>query len=145
MNTNPIIKSAVKKKDDHMIPILQREGNLPDAGFRDGTGEKHNKLTRDVVVSYVSTYGDKTRVGVINRYGKDNGSDKSFFWKPRPYHPFVYTFEVAFVIPEEDQRLHDLLKGREDAPYTGTAADWVWVTKIINRIEEIGGEHLSWC
>jgi hypothetical protein len=72
----------------------------------------------------------------------------SAFAEDRPLWPWdgglVYNFGGAFVIPDYDATLERLILERADAPYTGTRADSVRVTAIMDRILALGGHHLFW-
>lgn len=67
-------------------------------------------------------------------------------WKPLAQYRFglPYNFTGCAIVPKYDERLAFLIRDRAASPYTGTADDGRRIDSIFNRIEEIGGDTLSW-
>jgi len=95
-----------------------------------------NDASRKIIDEYAKM-GDCWLIKV-NRY-----SDKDkLMWKYEG--DFVYNFGADYVVPVHDKDLEQLLIERDEAEYTGTAADSVRIDKIIDRVIEIGGSILIW-
>lgn len=56
----------------------------------------------------------------------------------------IYNYEFSFIIPVDDKKLKELIYERDNSEYTGTKEDYEKITKITNRIYELGGLHLTW-
>jgi hypothetical protein len=97
--------------------------------------DRLNDLNRQLIRAYADEYGTAW-LGQIN-YTPDKP-----LWKWDG--GFVYNWGASFVIPCYDETLHKLILDRRNALYTGTADDAVRVARILNRIEDLGGEHLLW-
>jgi hypothetical protein len=81
-------------------------------------------------------------LGRINLYGSERHGASPYMWKWDG--SLVRNFSCAFVLPAFDAELERLIKERDDAPYTTTAADAVLVEAIIERVTAVGGHHLFW-
>lgn len=96
-----------------------------------------NAISRQFIHAYRAKYG-VAWVGIINRSGTSRK------WIEKYDGGMVYNFAYSFVLPQNDAELVQLLQDREDAPYTGTSADWERLKLIEKRIYDIGGRYLHW-
>ncbi len=88
----------------------------------------------------IELMGSGAWLGNINLYAPDR---MQIMWQPGE-HEDLTTFCAAFVIPAFDQELHDMIKARHEAEYTGTKADYARVNAITERVAAIGGYMLLW-
>ena len=56
----------------------------------------------------------------------------------------VFNFAASFALPVNDPELLALLKERASAEYTGTSDDAKRIDAIYKRMDELGGQILSW-
>jgi hypothetical protein len=100
-----------------------------------------NDSCRRVIEAMAEDHGE-CWLGSINLYGADRHGAKPYMWKWDG--SLVRNFSCAFVVPGYDAELERLIRERDDAPYTGVAADAVRVAAIMDRIAAVGGTHLFW-
>jgi len=126
---------AVGRLTNLMLPHLRFNGCLPEAD------PDINDASRQIVMAMVKDHGE-CWLGKINLYGDDRGKPEKVL---RKYDGgIVYNFGASFVIPEFDQKLVDLIIGRDTAMYEGTKKDALRLDPIFNRIEKLGGHSLHW-
>lgn len=93
-------------------------------------------------IQAVSEIWPEVWLGHVNLYGKDRHGGKAIMQKWEG--ELVYNFEYAFAVPGHDIELEKMIRERDDAEYTGTAADYKRIDVIFARIEALGGETLAW-
>lgn len=100
-----------------------------------------NVISRAMIVAYHKKHG-KCFLGKINDYDQHGANPQIVF---TPYTgQKIYNFEYAFVIAEEDEELRRMLKQHNTAKlYDGKSASQL-INKITARINDLGGEFLSW-
>lgn len=115
--------------------LQEGDGCLPEADTA------INNASRSVITAMVEDHGEAW-LGKINLHGDERHGAVPVLWKwdDEP----VCNFGCAFVTPRHDADLERLIRERDDATYTTTAADAVLVEAIINRVYAIGGIYLSW-
>lgn len=111
--------------------------------MNEGTSEfdmSINNISRTVIQAMKEEKGN-CFLGKINLYGEEREKE----YKLIEYTgQMVYNFEYAFCIPCYDTELERMINERNKAEYTGTKDDSIRVKKIMERINEIGGEYLFW-
>ena len=126
------------RKDHHANFIRSvREGG----GWPVEADEYLNNSCRRLVQAMHDQHGE-CWLGKVNLYDKERHGAVPVLWKWDG--SLVRNFSCAFVVPTYDETLERLIRERDDAPYTTTAADAVRVGEIIERITALGGEHLYW-
>lgn len=98
-----------------------------------------NELNRFLIEAFAKEKGEAW-LGRVNRYEEDRGKPYLVKYEGQK----VYNFEYTFIVPCHDKELITLIKEREGAEYTGTCEDAPRVTKILDRIKELGGASLVW-
>lgn len=99
--------------------------------------ERHNAEQRSRLADYLAEHG-RAWVGKINIYPPAIAELVPYTGQP------VRNFEADFVVPCPDPALLRLIIERQEAPYTGTAADGPRVDAIFERIATLGGLILTW-
>jgi len=111
-----------------------------------------NDASRAVVVAMHTEHGSAW-LGKINLYDKERHGGHPIMWLYGGDHYcascssdgwLVYNFGASFVAPAYDAELVRLIAERDDAKYTGTRDDAERVKVIFERLEAIGGTHLTW-
>lgn len=115
--------------------LLEGDGCLPEADT------EINAASRAVVSAMAEDHGEAW-LGKINLHGDERHGAVPVMWKWDG--ELVHNFGCAFVAPRFDEDLAKLIRDRDDAEYTTTAADAVRVEAILERVYAIGGISLSW-
>lgn len=97
----------------------------------------HNDRQRTRLAAYLAAHG-RAWIGKVNIYPPARAELVEFTGQ------LVHNFAADFAVPRPDPTLLRLIIERDDAPYTGTAADAQRIDAIFARITELGGLILSW-
>jgi hypothetical protein len=95
-----------------------------------------NDMSRKIIQAYKDEAG-QAWLGRINLYGKTYRLTEFI-------GQMVYNFEYCYVLPIHDDQIEQMVQDREKAEYTGTKEDAERLTRIFERIEELGGTLLHW-
>ena len=121
-------------------------------GFHpDEADPERNEANRRVIEAMSAAHGGECWLGRVNLHQDlpedDDGQHEPpnwmtalWKWSGKP----VYNFGASFVVPRYDAELERLIREREAAPYTTTAADYERVTAIHERLDAVGGVCLHW-
>jgi hypothetical protein len=114
---------------------IEGDGCLPEADT------DINNASRRVIEAMAEENGEAW-LGKFNLHGDERHGAVPVIWKWDG--GLVYNFGCDFVAPKFDEALEKLLRERDDAEYTTTAADVVRLRAIFERIAAIGGISLIW-
>ena len=110
-------------------------------GFPSEFETNMNNISRKKIEIFAAMHNnEKCCLGKINRYSEDVEKPYLVAYEGQR----VFNFEYGFMIPCYDEKLVEMIRDREHAEYTGTTDDYKRVTKIMNRIYELGGFNLFW-
>jgi hypothetical protein len=129
------VSDAKRALSGLVLPHLIEDGCLPEAD------NEINDASRNVIKAMQNEHGEAW-LGNINLHEYHKGEDEPVIWK---WHGgLIRNFAVSFVVPKYDTELEKLIIDRADAEYKGTSEDYGCVNTIMNKIESLGGIHLSW-
>jgi hypothetical protein len=134
------VKEASRELTTEFVRGLREgDGCLPEAD------SAINNASRRVIEAMQEEHGEAW-LGQINLSEgdrvKNGGKPEAAMWKWDG--GLVYNFGCSFVLPRFDAELLRLILERDVAPYTGTREDSGRVTKILERVREVGGRTLAW-
>jgi hypothetical protein len=129
------------------VASIRRSGGL----HPEEADSERNDANRGVIEAMAAAHGGECWLGRVNLdHGlpKDDDSEHEHFYADVPLWRWsgkpVYNFGASFVVPRHDAELERLIRERDAAPYTTTAADYQRVTAIHERVTEVGGALLHW-
>lgn len=99
--------------------------------------ERNPEIHNAEQTAIVGSFGPGCWVGRINLYG----NDRTPMWEWDGEHS---VYGTAFVIPNEDDELRQMILERKDAVYNGAVDDAMHVDAIMDRIVALGGKLLVW-
>jgi len=110
-----------------------------------------NEAGRKVIETMAAANGGECWLGRVNLHKglpeNDDGPHEPLHWQT-PLWKWtgkpVCNFGASFVVPRHDAELERLIRERDAAPYTTTAADYERVTVIHERLDAVGGVRLHW-
>jgi len=141
------LSEATRRLTDCLFDSIRRSD-----GFHPEEADPElNEANRTVIQAMAAEYGGECWLGRVNLYRglpeDDDGEHEPFHanvtmwrWSGKP----VYNFGASFVLPRHDAELEQLIRDRDAADYTTTAADYERVTAIHKRVVEVGGVLLHW-
>jgi hypothetical protein len=113
---------------------IQYRGHIPEAN------ETLNNLQREKISALYERNG-KAFIGKINHYGGERELLTADVVFVQFFGQQVYNFEADFIVPFADRELAEMIV-RWNAG--GLPASLELISKITNRIHEIGGVSLRW-
>ena len=110
-----------------------------------------NAASRKVIEAMAAANGGECWLGRVNLHKgqreDDDGRHEPLHWQT-PLWKWtgkpVCNFGASFVVARFDAELERLIRERDAAPYTTTAADYERVTVIHERLDAVGGVRLHW-
>lgn len=126
---------------DQMTTInLEQCRHLARHGYPEEWDHWWNDNNRRMIELFQDAYGDLW-LGRINLY---RPCHEKILWQARYQEDDFLNFCAAFMIPEYDQKLFDLILARHDAPWINTRSDAVMLDPILDRVTELHGIQLLW-
>lgn len=129
---------TLKEAEKRHLDKLFESARMGD-GWPCEADEALNNSCRGVVDAMAEEHGS-CWLGKINLYREDRGRPCLWKWNGE----LVLNFSCAFVLPDYDAELEQLILTRSDAPYTTSADDLERINLITERIRAVGGMMLFW-
>jgi hypothetical protein len=112
------------------------KNDIKESGWIHEDNPDVNDLQRKLITAMKAKHPN-LRLGVINLH---NGATKIMWpWGGE----LVYNFEAAFVIPEPNPELEQMIKEYNALPYNNGKC-FKAISEITDKIIKIGGHHLIW-
>ena len=128
------LTELIKQEKKLINKLFCAYGQIPEAN------DELNNMQRKIIAAVYEAYS-KAYIGKINYYGKEREkltADKVF---AEYTGQTIYNFDADFVVPAADTELAEIIVLWNTQP---TAVSGNLITKISDRIEEIGGFNLLW-